>query len=333
MNVDFVLAGRLSREYILPPFVPPLLDMPGGSLLYAAGGLALWAKKIGLLARVSADYPPEWVEKFKARGLDTRGIKFLSENLDQRSFIAYTDTYERSQTNPVAHFAKRGMTFPKSLLGYQLPAMMDEDPRKVEPSSPSPRDLPKAYHKARAIHLCPLDFASQEQLMSALKGGSTILSLDPAPGAMNPSFWRDLRISLKNITIFHASEEELRSLFREETHDLWEMAQSLCDYGCEIVVIKRGGHGQYIYEKMGKRKWEAPAYPSRVADPTGAGDAFCGGYLAGFLKTNDPLQAALYGNVSASLNVEGSGPFYSLDVLPGLAEARLRAVKELVREA
>ena len=42
--------------------------------------------------------------------------------------------------------------------------------------------------------------------------------------------------------------------------------------------------------------------------------------------------AALYGNVSASLKVEGSGPFYPLEVMPGLAEARLHALKEMARE-
>ena len=60
----------------------------------------------------------------------------------------------------------------------------------------------------------------------------------------------------------------------------------------------------------------------RVVNPTGAGDAFCGGFLAGYRETYDPLEAALCGNISASLVVEGSGPFYALDVWPGLAEAR-----------
>jgi len=69
-----------------------------------------------------------------------------------------------------------------------------------------------------------------------------------------------------------------------------------------------------------------------MTDPTGAGDSFCGGFLAGYKKTYDPLQAALYGNVSASLKIEGSGAFYPLDVLPGLAEARLNALKDLVRK-
>ena len=98
-----------------------------------------------------------------------------------------------------------------------------------------------------------------------------------------------------------------------------------------MVVVKRGGQGQAVFDVKGRHKWEVPAYPARPADTTGAGDAFCGGYLAGFKRTYDPLQAALYGNVSASLKLEGSGAFYPLEVLPGLAEARLSALKDLVR--
>jgi hypothetical protein len=42
--------------------------------------------------------------------------------------------------------------------------------------------------------------------------------------------------------------------------------------------------------------------------------------------------AALYGSVSASLTIEGSRPFYALEVLPGLAIARLHSLKEMARE-
>ncbi|WP_322808043.1 PfkB family carbohydrate kinase, partial [Thermanaerothrix sp.] len=65
-------------------------------------------------------------------------------------------------------------------------------------------------------------------------------------------------------------------------------------------------------------------------DPTGAGDAFCGGFLAGYRQTYDPLAAVLHGNVSASLVIEGSGPFYALEALPGLAQARLEALRDAV---
>jgi sugar/nucleoside kinase (ribokinase family) len=69
-----------------------------------------------------------------------------------------------------------------------------------------------------------------------------------------------------------------------------------------------------------------------VLDPTGAGDSYCGGFLAGYKETYDPLQAALYGSISASLTTEGSGVFYALDALPGLARGRLEALKEGIRK-
>jgi sugar/nucleoside kinase (ribokinase family) len=109
------------------------------------------------------------------------------------------------------------------------------------------------------------------------------------------------------------------------------MAEALGAFGCESVVIKCGWQGQLLYDVVGKRRWEIPAYPSRVKDPTGVGDAFCGGFLAGFRQTYDPLQAVLRGNVSASIVIEGSGVFYSLDVLPGLAQARLEVLQDAVR--
>jgi sugar/nucleoside kinase (ribokinase family) len=149
---------------------------------------------------------------------------------------------------------------------------------------------------------------------------------------MYPAFWRDLRLVLQGVTIFQPSEEELRALFWGETNDLWEMARRVSEFGPQIIVVKRGSHGQLVYDVPGNHRYEIPAYPSRLVDPTGAGDAFCGGFLAGFQKTNDPLQSALYGSVSASLKIEGSGPFYALGVLPGLAEARLHSLKEMARE-
>ena len=332
MEPIFIIAGQLSREYLLPPTGRPRIDKPGGSLLYAAGGLMVWDKAIGLMARVGEDYPRLWLRELEKQGLDIRGVKILPQSMDLRTFIAYTNMYERSNASPVSHFARRGMTFPKSLLGYQPNSERQEDKRQLNALQPAASDIPKDYHAARAVHLCPLDFVNQSQLALALKGGSIgTLSLDPSPHYLHPSFWKDLRAALQGVTIFHPSEEELRNLFWGETNDLWAMTDRLCEYGCEIVVVKRGTQGQLIYDSKSKRRWELPAYPSRMADPTGAGDAFCGGYLAGFVKTNDPLEAAFYGSVSASLKVEGSGPFYALDMLTGLAEARLNAIRQLAK--
>ena len=335
MPPTFVIAGKLNREYILPPSGQPLLDSPGGSLLYAAGGLAVWDKSIGLVGRVGEDYPHQWLRALDERGFDISGVRTLRElqNVDLRAFIAFTDTNERSQSNAVSHFARRQLTFPKSLLGYQPPDETRKDPREPEPASPSALDVPKEFRDVRYVHICPFDFVSQSQMVNLFRGGpNQTVSLDPAPGYMAPAFWRDLRLVLQGITIFQPSEDELRALFWGETNDLWEMARRVSEYGPQIVVIKRGSHGQMVYDVPGNHRYEIPAYASRMVDPTGAGDAFCGGFLAGFQKTNDPLISALHGSVSASLKIEGSGPFYELDVMPGLAEARLYALKEMVRE-
>ncbi len=332
MTPTYVIAGKLNREYILPPSGQPVLDSPGGSLLYAAGGLAVWDGNAGLLARVGEDYPRQWIHDLERRGFDVNGVRVQARSIDLRSFIAYSDSNERSHSNVVSHFARRQLTFPKSLLGYQSPEESNRDPRESDPLSPTALDIPKEYRDVSSVHLCPMDFTSQSQLVNIFKGGSNqTVSLDPAPNYMNQIFWRDLRIVLQGVTVFQPSEEEIRALFWGETNDLWQMASEISEYGPRIIVIKRGGHGQIIFDATGKHRYEIPAYPSRLADPTGAGDSFSGGFLAGFQKTNDPLMAAVYGGVSASLKVEGSGPFYPLSVLSGLAEARLHSLQQLVR--
>ncbi|MBI2758649.1 MAG: carbohydrate kinase family protein [Chloroflexi bacterium] len=333
MQPTFIIAGRITREFILPPVGSPLLDAAGGSALYAAGGLNVWNQEIGLLARVGEDYPRHWLKEIAARGVDISGVRILPQSLDLRSFIAYNEKFEITRGAVVSQFARRALAFPKSLLGYQSPPEARKDALKPDALAPLPIEIPAGYREAQAVHLCPMDFVSHNQLFTAFRGGSvTTLTLDPSPGYMAPNFFRDLRVIVSGLTAFLPSEEELRGLFWGETNDLWEMAAALGAYGCEMVVVKRGGLGQLVYDVPGKHKWEVPAYPSRMADPTGAGDAFCGGFLFGYKKTYDPLRAALYGNVSASLKVEGSGAFYPLDVMPGLAEARLLALKELVRE-
>lgn len=334
MPLTFAIAGKLAREYLLPPKGSPRLDSPGGNLLYAAGGLAVWDTSIALIARVNSMYPPEWVDDLNMRGLDTRGIFFDAESdrADLRSFLAYTNMNERSASNAVSQFARRDMTMPKALLGYQPKEGTVNDLREIDPLSPSARRVPGEYRDIRFMHLCPFDFTSQSQMVNLFKSGSNqTVCLDPAPGYMKPKFWRELRVVLGGVSAFLPSEEEMRSLFWGESHDLWEMAQRVSEHGPGIIVIKRGPFGQLVYDATGKRRYEVPAYPARLADPTGAGDAFCGGFLAGLQRTGDPLMAAIHGNVSASLKVEGTGPFSPLDGMPGLAEARLHALREVAR--
>jgi len=329
MDPQFLVFGQLTREYLLPAMGSARLDVAGGSLLYAAAGLKVWESNVGLIGRVGSDYPREWLNEYKSRGFDTRGIRILPQNLDVREFLSYNESFEVSRINPVTHFARREMTFPKSLLGYQP---LDEK-KADEARALIVTDIPDEYLNARAALICPMGLVLQVQLIAGLKRGTVhTFVLDPAPATMTPTARRALPALLNGVTAFLPSQEELKNLFWGETHDLWRMAEAVSMYGCEYVVIKCGARGQLLYDVDTKRKWEIPAYPARIADVTGAGDAFCGGFMAGYCRNYDPLEGVLYGNISASLKLEGSGPFYPMDVLTGLAAARLNVLKDMVRE-
>lgn len=331
----FVIAGQLKRDFALIPGGKALVDTPGGNLVYACAGLGVWEPpaQVGLVARVGEDYPRDWLAGFSQRGYDIRGIRVLPEAIDLRSFYVYTDIYTRLYEDPAAHFTRLQQPFPKALLNYNRPRNSYDSRSQLTQTSLRQSDLPPDYLDATVAHLCPIDFLTHTLLPAVLRqNGFTIVTLDPSAGTMTPTFWDDMPALVNGLTAFLPSENEIRTLFHGRSTDLWEMMEAIANYGCEIVVVKRGEHGQYVYDRVTRNHWEVSAYPARVADPTGGGDSFCGGFLAGYRRTYDALQAALYGGVSASLTIEGSGPFYALDALPGLADARFEALKDGVRK-
>jgi hypothetical protein len=334
-HVRYIIAGQLRRDYGLLPDGKALVDIAGGNLIYAASGLGVWEskKQAGLLARVGEDYPREWLAEFNVRGFDTLGIRVLPEAIDLRSFYAYSDIYTRVLEDPAAHFTRMQQPYPKALLNYSRVRNSIDSRTHLTQTSLRQSDIPVDYLDATAAHICPIDYLTHTLLPAVLRQhGCTTVTLDPSVGSMTPSFWDDIPALVSGLTAFLPNEEEMRTLFQGRNTDLRQMMEAISDYGCEIVVVKRGERGQYLYDRATKTHWEISAYPARVVNPTGAGDSFCGGFLAGYRQTYDPLQAVLYGGISASLTIEGSGAFYALDALPGLAQARMEALKEGVRK-
>lgn len=333
INVRYVLAGHLRRDYILPLSGRPLQGVPGGSLLHAAVGVTTWEKGVGLLARVGEEYPQEWLKDFSGFGWDTGGIHILPRSIDQRSFHACLDAQTVSEINPLAHYARLGLPFPKPLLGYTPAVIRHEDWQVTPLDAPHPADIPGEYLDARAMHICPVDYNTAIRLTSAFReAGLSALTLDPSPAYMHRTTLESVRMLVLGLTAFLPSEEELRNLFWGRTNDIWEMAEAVASFGCEFVVVKRGAGGQLLYDHAARKRWEVPPYPARVADPGGAGSAFCGGFLAGYHRTFDLVRAGLHGNVSASICVEGSSALEPLECLPGLAERRLESLADMVRK-
>ncbi len=128
--------------------------------------------------------------------------------------------------------------------------------------------------------------------------------------------------ALKRVDIFVANEEEARSLTGET--GLLKAAKQLRSFGPEMILIKKGEHGSFLYS--GKFMICLPAFPvEKVVDPTGAGDTFAGGFMGclareGKINRQTLKKAIACGTVAASFNVEDFG----VDRTSALTAAALR---------
>jgi len=73
-----------------------------------------------------------------------------------------------------------------------------------------------------------------------------------------------------------------------------------------LVVVTLGADGSHIFDETGVH--EVPAVlPTQFVDPTGAGDAFTAGFLAGWLQDRSPVVCGQMGAVVASFVLEKVG--------------------------
>ncbi len=75
--------------------------------------------------------------------------------------------------------------------------------------------------------------------------------------------------------------------------------------GPKVVVLRMGEAGAWLATP--ERRVRIPAFPVQAVDATGAGDAFCGAFLARILAGEAPEPAARYAAVAAALKCQGYG--------------------------
>jgi 2-dehydro-3-deoxygluconokinase len=85
--------------------------------------------------------------------------------------------------------------------------------------------------------------------------------------------------------------------------------QAMLDFylalGPGVVVLKMGVAGSWV--ATAARRVHIPAHPVEAVDATGAGDTYCGSFLARLLDGDDPEAAARYASVAAALKCTGYG--------------------------
>jgi 5-dehydro-2-deoxygluconokinase len=92
----------------------------------------------------------------------------------------------------------------------------------------------------------------------------------------------------------------------EITGDIDESIAQLLSSGIEILLVKRGEEGVSIYKKDGERT-DVPGFPVEVLNVLGAGDAFAGGFLYGYLQEWDLYKSCRMGNASGAQVVTKKG--------------------------
>ncbi len=333
-QVELAFIGGLREDYALLASGEARLRELGGSAIYSAVGAKVWAQSVGLVGRVGANFPVEWLARLAERGFDTSGIKVLPELQDTRAFYAYLSLEERAEADPAAHFARVGLPLPPELASYVSRSSQPPEREKLKPLNVRPADVPADYARARGIHLAPDDLMVHSTLPVMLRHqGVTCITCDPDHNYMLPAFAEEVKHLVRGLDAFLPSEGEARDfLGLPPAADLWQAAEAFAAMGAKVVVIKSGLHGQLLYDAAARRKWHIPAYPAKARDLTGGGDAYCGGFLTGLALAHDPVEAAVRGAVSASMVVEGTGALYALDSLPALAEARARALRDVIRQ-
>lgn len=178
-------------------------------------------------------------------------------------------------------------------------------------------DVPAAWRDAKIVLLGPL-VAEIDATMMDVFSPQTMLAVSPQgwmrqwdeTGRVKPRAWSEAIEILPRARVLILSDEDLGP-YSERLSSYIELAP--------IVIMTRGVDGCTIYQKS-KRPMDVPAFPTRVVDLTGAGDSFAAGFLIRYSETGDLLQAARFGNATASLAIESEGA----ETMPTRAEVEAR---------
>ena len=275
----------------------------GGSATYLSLASRYFSDDVRLVGVVGHDFPDEYVELLRERGIDLEGLEV---DEDRETFFwkgRYHDNLSIGERDTL-----------ETRLGV------------VETFDPA---LPESYRDSDIVALGNLDPEIQRHVLQQVEAPELVIC-----DTMN--FWiesalESLRETLDQVDCLVINDTEARQLSGEP--NLIAAAAAVRAMGPERLVIKKGEHGALYFDDEGV--FSVPAYPmENVHDPTGAGDTFAGG-LAGFLDAQKALtrenvkRGIVYGSALSSFVIEDFGPDRLLDLPNEEILERARAFRRL----
>jgi sugar/nucleoside kinase (ribokinase family) len=317
----YIACGGMTVDSVITADGRRLLDVCGGNALYSAVGMRAWDDSVGIVGRVGDDYPTSCLDLAADRGLDIQGLRRLPGTHELRVAFAYRPDGSRTRTVPPDLLA----AVPLSERHHFRDTTFDDATYLAY--SPQAEDVPEGWlPAARGIHLPALRFTTQRALTQHVRAvsGQVPLTMDSPwyEGSDVPG--EDLSIVLRRVSAVLPSEQDTLAVWPDRSP--LEAAIAMRELGARAVIIKLGGSGCLVMDRDGST-WRIPAFPADATELTGAGDAFCGGFLVGLAETGDLVRAACYGTVSASFVVETSSALEALsDVDRVRSQSRLDQV-------
>jgi sugar/nucleoside kinase (ribokinase family) len=296
--MSLLVVGSIALDSIFTPF-GETADALGGSAVYfsVAGSILHPVQVVGV---VGQDYPYAELERLTLRGIDWSGV----ERAEGESFRW------------------------KGKYSYDLQSRETLETRLGVFANFQPK-LPPAFRSARFLFLGNIDPDLQLGVLEQVDRPELVVC-----DTMN--YWiqrkkASLLQLLSRVDVLMVNDSEARELSGD--WNIHRAGRWILSHGPKRVVIKQGEYGALLIEP--KRTFYVPAFPlETVFDPTGAGDAFAGGFMAYLARTHSLTEdnvrrAMVYGAAMGSYAVEHFG-IRGLDgVTLSNVEARVRAFQDL----
>jgi fructokinase len=156
----------------------------------------------------------------------------------------------------------------------------------------SPEEIKsEGFQKGDLLHFCSVDLIespmkqTHKKVIQDVRRVGGMVSFDPnvrLPLWSDPESCRQtIKEFLPMVDIVKVSDDELTFITEMETEN--EAIESLFVGNVKVVVYTKGSKGAAIFLKNGKY-YEDRGFKVTVADTTGAGDAFIGGFLSEILS-------------------------------------------------
>jgi sugar/nucleoside kinase (ribokinase family) len=295
--MSILVVGSVALDRIETPFGSVDRTL-GGAATYFSAAASLFGP-VRLVAVIGGDFPEEELGFLAARGVDFTGL----ERAEGESFF-WAGRYDHDLNS-------------RETLETRLGVFADFSPK-----------IPTSFQDTEWVFLANIDPELQLDVLDQVSEPRFV-----ACDTMN--YWiegkRDALLALLGrVDCLMLNDSEARELSGD--YNLTRAARWIRERGPGIVVVKKGEHGALLFGD--DDTFFAPGYPlEEVFDPTGAGDAFAGGFMgwlahAGSRDTADLRRAMVYGSATGSLVCERMG----LDRLRGLHLAEVHArVREFRR--